>query len=76
MAKRHPKRPRDVNELAKLITDIATGAAEDDSVAPVSPTASKRGTARAEKLSKERRSEIARGAARARWGIKGRGRPK
>ncbi len=27
---KHPKRPRDPNQLAKLITDIATGEAEDE----------------------------------------------
>jgi hypothetical protein len=29
-----PKRPRDPNQLAKLITDIATGDAEDERPAP------------------------------------------
>ncbi len=66
-----PKRPRDVNQLAKLIADIATGEAED-----VTPPAKAEGQvkggkiggkARAEKLTPEERSEIARKAARARW---------
>lgn len=69
-----PKRPRDVNQLAKAIVDIATGEAED----PVS--AKKRqgspkgraggvkgGSARASALGPERRTEIAKMAAAARW---------
>ncbi len=68
------KRPRDPNQLAKLIVDIATGNAED-TVSP-SKRDSKRkgrlgglkgGTARASKLTSRRRSEIARKAAKARW---------
>jgi hypothetical protein len=62
-----PARPRDVNELAKRIVDISTGQVPDDSPAPVNPKASKRGVARAAKLTPERRSEIARKAARTRW---------
>lgn len=63
---RHPKRPRDMNELAKMVGDIATGEQSDEQRA-VSVKASKRGKARAEKLSAKRRSEIAAQAARARW---------
>lgn len=63
-----PKRPRDPNQLAKLITDIATGEIED---APKDPAAvalgSKGGRARAAAMSPERRSEIARKAAAKRW---------
>jgi hypothetical protein len=69
------KRPRDTNQLAKLIVDIATGEAED------SISESKRhlpalrgraggikgGVARATALSPENRSKIARKAAKARW---------
>jgi hypothetical protein len=29
MAAHHPKRPRDPNQLAKLIADLATGAADE-----------------------------------------------
>jgi hypothetical protein len=67
------KRPRDPNQLAKLIVDIATGEAGD----PVSP--SKRlvpphrkggvrgGEARAKALTDAERADIARSAANARW---------
>jgi len=66
-----PKRPRDVNQLAKLILDIATGAAEN--VKPVAPKPGQRrgglkgGKARAKKLSKNARSGIAKRAAEERW---------
>ena len=71
------KRPRDTNQLAKLIADIAAGDVED--VAPESrknPAAvalgkmggKKGGAARAKVLTPEQRSEIAKKAADARWG--------
>ena len=67
----NPKRPRDPNQLAKLITDIATGEAEDApdtrDQAAVSMGA-KGGRARADKMTPERRSEIAKKAAAKRWG--------
>lgn len=73
MAKK-PKRPRDTNQLAKLIVDIATGESSDN-VPASSPMAElgrsgglAGGTARAKKLSPERRREIAQKAAAARWG--------
>lgn len=70
-----PKRPRDPNQLAKLITDIATG-----EVMPVDPDSGKNaaavalgrlgglkgGKARAAKLSRERLSEIGKKGAAAR----------
>ena len=69
-----PKRPRDPNQLAKQIVDIATGEAED------TVSQSKRahkgkgragglkgGKARARHLTPKERIEIARLAARARW---------
>lgn len=64
-----PKRPRDMNQLAKRIVDITTGEVDDE---PDEPTmeqerASRGGEARAEKLTPEERSEIARKAANARW---------
>lgn len=67
-----PKRPRDTNQLAKRIVDLATGEHEDSRASrPVSEFARagglKGGQARARSLSPERRSEIARAAARARW---------
>ena len=75
MAK-HPKRPRDPNQLAKAIADLATGEVADspENVA-LSPLATlgrtgglKGGRARADKLSPEHRSAIAHKAAAARWG--------
>lgn len=67
-----PKRPRDINQLAKRIAEIATGEAPDD--APPSPMAErgaagglKGGKARAAALTPEQRSEIARKAAAKRW---------
>jgi len=73
-----PKRPRDTNQLAKRIVDLATGDVEDRDRDPEQPKnaaaqelsklgASKGGKARASKLSAKERSEIARKAARARW---------
>ena len=62
-----PDRPRDVSQLAKRIVAITTGEVEDEKLEPVDDAARKRGKARAEKLSPERRREIARKAARARW---------
>lgn len=70
MAK-HPKRPRDPNQLAKLITDIATGEAEDapDTRDPAAVAkGSKGGAIRAANISPARRAEIARKAAEKRWG--------
>jgi len=64
-----PKRPRDANQLAHTIVGIATG--EDVKHEP--DTSGQRkgglkgGRARADKLSPEERSEIAKRAAKARW---------
>jgi hypothetical protein len=71
----NPKRPRDPNQRAKLIVDIATGESEEpkapDGASEVSERkregGSKGGQARAESLPPERRSQIARRAAAARW---------
>jgi hypothetical protein len=60
-----PKRPRDPNQLAKLITDIATGAVKDAATVTVG---SEGGKARAASMTPERRAEIARRAATKRWG--------
>lgn len=65
MAK-HPKRPRDMAQLAKLVGDIATGQVEDDP--PPTPTqerASKGGVARAKKLGRAKRVAIAKKAGNA-----------
>jgi hypothetical protein len=65
-----PKRPGDANQLAHMIAGIATG--EDVKHEP--DTSGQRkgglkgGKARADKLSPEERSDIARKAAKARWG--------
>ena len=53
-----PKRPRDTNQLAKMVVDIATGELPNDSFHKPSGKA-KGGHARAAKLSPERRREIA-----------------
>ena len=71
-----PKRPRDTNQLAKLIADIATGEAADESPETGKDPAAvalgrkgglKGGAARAKKLTAEERSVIAKKAAKARW---------
>jgi hypothetical protein len=67
-----PKRPRDANQLAKFIVDVATGDATD--ATPGDKAEGQRkgglagGKARAEKLSAAERSDIATKAAKARWG--------
>jgi len=68
------KRPRDLNQLAKLIVDIASGEVPDD-VSPKKRATSiqgrsgglKGGKARAKSLTKAKRIDIARLAAQARW---------
>jgi len=70
-----PKRPRDPNQLAKMIVDISTGQVEDRERTPeergVDPAASamgkKGGPARAASMTPERRAEIANAAATKRW---------
>jgi len=74
---RNPKRPKDTNQLAKLIVDLATGQVED-TIPPTNKNhhavelgrlgGIKGGKARAEALSPEKRSEIAKNAAKKRWG--------
>jgi hypothetical protein len=68
------KRPRDPAQLAKQVFDIAIGETED-TVSESKRHPSKRragglrgGTSRAKKLSAEERQQIARAAAKARWG--------
>lgn len=66
-----PSRPRDQNQLAKLIADIATGDVTDTPPA-AKPEAQVKGgkaggRARADKLTAEERSAIAKKAAKARW---------
>ena len=77
MPKRSSKRPRDANQLAKLIVDMATGEASPDIKADEgkNPAAValgrlgglKGGKARAKKLSPGERAKIATLAANARW---------
>ncbi len=65
-----PKRPRDANQLAKHIVDLATGEANElvpDIAEGQQKGGLRGGRARAEALSPERRSEIASKAAKARW---------
>jgi hypothetical protein len=71
-----PKRPRDPNQLAKLIVDMATGEAPRDTTVDGKDPAAvalgrkgglKGGKARAEKLPAARRREIAKNAALAKW---------
>lgn len=80
MSTKQPKRPRDPNQLGKLIVDIATGDVED--YTPPTPEeegksphavalgrlgGQKGGKARAAALTAEERVEVARIAATARW---------
>jgi hypothetical protein len=74
MAERPRKRPRDTNQLAKLIVDMATGEVQEigdtRDLAAVKRGrlgGEKGGPARAQALSKARRVEIAKKAARTRW---------
>lgn len=69
-----PKRPRDANQLAKMIADISTGEIEDttsekmkDAKAKGKPGGLKGGKARAKTLTSDERADIARIAATARW---------
>ena len=68
-----PKRPRDTNQLGKLVVDLATGEAdeagrESDVLAERGRKGGvKGGPARAAALTPERRREIARKAAAKRW---------
>ncbi len=70
MAKQ-PKRPRDPNQLAKLIADIATGTVDETKMTineqRASTAGKKGGPARAKVLTPVQRSQIASIAAQARW---------
>lgn len=65
------KRPRDPNQLAKLMIDIASGDVDETGQTVTEKRAStagkKGGPARAASLTPEQRSEIAAAAAQARW---------
>jgi hypothetical protein len=73
---KNPKRPRDPNQLAKMIMDMSIGEAAPD-VKPEKNAAAvelgrlgglKGGKARSASLSPEKRKEIAQKAAAKRWG--------
>jgi hypothetical protein len=78
MAEARRKRPRDPNQLGKLVVDIATGEVEDRPPTPEEqgkdPSAAalgrKGGRARARTLGPEKRAEIASRAAKSRWAKK------
>jgi hypothetical protein len=72
-----PKRPRDTNQLAHMIAQLATGELDDVKTADGKDPAAvalgrkgglKGGKARAEKLSAAKKRAIAQKAAAARWG--------
>ncbi len=76
MPKRSSKRPRDANQLARSIVDMATQETNpiplDDGKNPAAVALGrlgglKGGKARAKKLSAKKRKEIAKLAAKARW---------
>ncbi len=70
-----PKRPRDLNQVAKLIVGISTGEIKSGPLQDKDPVAVesgrqgglKGGPARSKALSKRQRVQIARKAAEARW---------
>ena len=67
----HPKRPRDISQLAKRIVDLATESAVDPSLSKKAIGGKagglKGGSVRAERLTPAQRADIARLAAEARW---------
>ena len=77
----HRKRPRDPSQLGKFIVDVATGQIEDRPPTPEEqgkdPAAAALGRmggkARAKSLSKRRRVEISKNAAKLRWAAKAKG---
>lgn len=74
---KNPKRPKDTNQLAKSIVDRLTGETQEPEMEPSgkNPHAValgrsgglKGGKSRADKLTPEKRSEIAKKAAETRW---------
>lgn len=75
MDQKRPKRPRDPNQLAKSIIDIATGETPATPPDDKDPAAVERGRlgglkggkARAEKMTPEERRAAAKAAVEARW---------
>ena len=71
MPKRSSKAPRDVNVLAADIVEQATAEGKDPLAVELGRSGGlKGGKVRAKRLSKRRRSEIAKKAAQARWSKK------
>lgn len=68
----NPKRPRDSNQLAKMIVDISTGDAEQKKETVRAKTGRlgglKGGVTRMGMLTEEQRIELAKKAANKRWG--------
>jgi hypothetical protein len=77
MPAKYPKRPRDLNQWAKHMVDLATGAASERTAEELKDPAAvaagrsggrKGGPARSAKMTPRQRSMAARKAAKARWG--------
>jgi hypothetical protein len=77
MTGKHPKRPRDLNQWAKHMVDLATGNAQEPDPYKGKDVSAvnlgrrgglKGGKARAAKMTPEKRAAIAKKAAQARWG--------
>lgn len=64
MPTKRPKRPRDVNQLAKHVVDLATGEATE----PEPSGRAVGGHARTASMTPEERSEMGKMGAAARWG--------
>jgi hypothetical protein len=78
MARRRPERPRDPNQLGRLIVGLSVGQEVERAPEPENPATEfarkgglKGGNARAATLSPEKRRAIAREAAKKRWGKEG-----
>ena len=71
MLEQMPSRPRDTNQLAKMIVDLTTGDAIEPEMSVKAKSGRlgglKGGKARNDVLTPERRSEIAKKAAEKRW---------
>lgn len=65
MPSKQPSRPRDTNQLAKRVIDVATGQASDDVPEPTGRAIG--GHARAAGMTAEERSALAKKGADARW---------
>ena len=77
-----PKRPRDTNQLAHMIAQLATGELDDvktdDGKDPAAVALGRKGglkggKARAKKLTAKQRADISRRAAQVRWAAKAQG---